>query len=518
MSLSTIGLTIRRAGHDALVTKDYISTNLSAEFYIRVEPNEDDVKKAARTIGIDEGHASSDAVRMKSQQLLEPKLVGALRAVAAQSDFIALHINREHFAQEVSTALREDLGRNGFTLESVTITELNQTPLSEMRVDDIFGASGRETVTNTVIQKNIAVKRKVQEESERTAEIQREQEINVATQNRLMREGKAREEEAAIKAELAKNEALETRDLQRQANIAVELARKERLEQAAGIEKQKVIEAAQVDKERTIEAALVDKQITLTMKAKESAEADAQKASALALREKADQEVITVQQVAEAERQKRVAVVASQKQAEQEKIAADVAAYRKRLEAEALAAAQKATAEGGAEAVKIKAKADAEAAELLAIAVTRQAEAAREAGLKEAEVQREKSAALNSKSPQILLQETALALIQKAPEIIRELVKPAEKITEMKVLQLGGFQANGQSANGEGGVAPFLGNALGPLAKTLLDTSAMMPVVKELMKFADAKNLADLVPSMTAPNGDKTPALGKVAAQTPGKS
>src|SRR5437879_3395075 len=32
ISLSTIGLTIRRAGHDALVTKDYISTNLSAEF------------------------------------------------------------------------------------------------------------------------------------------------------------------------------------------------------------------------------------------------------------------------------------------------------------------------------------------------------------------------------------------------------------------------------------------------------------------------------------------------------
>ena len=38
LSLSTIGLTIRRAGHEALVTKDFISTNLSAEIYIRVEP------------------------------------------------------------------------------------------------------------------------------------------------------------------------------------------------------------------------------------------------------------------------------------------------------------------------------------------------------------------------------------------------------------------------------------------------------------------------------------------------
>lgn len=515
MSLSTIGLTIRRAGHDALVTKDYISTNLSAEFYIRVEPNEDDVKKAARTIGIDEGHASSDSIRAKSQALLEPKLVGALRAVAAQSDFIALHMNREHFAQEVSNALREDLGRNGFTLESVTITELAQTPLSEMRSDDIFGASGRETVTNTVVQKNIAVKRKVQEEAERTAEIQREQEINVAQQTRLMREGKAKEEEAGIKAEIAKNEAVEKRDLQRQAAIAVELAIKEKQEQAAQIEKEKAIEAAKVEKEKTIEAALVDKQITLTMKAKESAEADARKAEALALKEKADQEVLTVQKVAEAERQKRVALVAAEKEAEQAKIAAEVEAYRKKLEADALAAAQKAAAEGRADAqrfdamglsdaVKIKAKAEADAAEMQALSITKLAEAQREAGLKEAEVAREKAAALNAKSPQILLQETVVELIKAAPEIIRELVKPAEQISEIKVLNVQGMSAGGGNGNGasNGAHAPLLGSALGPIAKTMLEASAVMPVLKEVMKFADADQLKGLVERVASPKAE----------------
>jgi uncharacterized membrane protein YqiK len=500
LSLSTIGLTIRRAGHDALVTKDYISTNLSAEFYIRVEPNEDDVKKAARTIGIDEGHASSDAIRAKSQQLLEPKLVGALRAVAAQNDFLALHLNREHFAQEVSNALREDLGRNGFTLESVTITELTQTPLSEMRADDIFGASGRQTVTNTVVEKNILVKRKIQEEAERTAEIQREQEINVATQSRMLREGKAKEEEAAMKAELAKSEAIEARDLQRQATISLERAKKEQTEQAAEIGKAKAIEAAQVDKEKTIEAALVDKQITLTMKAKESAEADAQKASALALREKADQEVITVGKVAEAERQKKIAIVAAEKEAEQQKIAAEVAAYKKKTEAEALAGAQKAAAnaqaesaryesQGQADAVKIKAKADAEAADLQAMSITKLAEAKRAAGLKEAEVLREKIAAQNAKTREIMLQETVMALVESAPAIVRELVKPAEKIAEIKVLQVGGasgFGGGPAGGNGGGGGMPLLGNALGPVAKTILEASAMMPVLKEVMKFADA--------------------------------
>src|SRR5258708_3119990 len=434
MSLSTIGLTIRREGHEALVTKDFISTNLSAEFYIRVEPNEDDIKKAARTIGIDEGHASTDAIRTKAQQLLEPKLIGAIRAVAAQNDFLALHLNREHFGQEVSNALREDLGRNGFTLESVTITELTQTPLSELRSDDIFGASGRETVTNTVVQKNIAVKKKMQEEAERTSEIAREQEINVAQQQRMMREGKAKEEEAAVKAELAKREAIEARDIQREASVSVERARKEQTEQTAAIGKQKAIETAQVDKERTIQAAEVDKQIALIMKAKEAAEADAQKAAAMALREKAEQEVSTVGKVAEAERMKQVAIVAAQREAEQLKIAADVEAYKKRLEAEAAASAQAAAAEGAAQAVRIRAKAEADAAELQTLAITKLATANRLGGLKEAEVLREKNAAANSKSREILLQEAVLMLIQAAPALVREMVKPAERIGEIKVL------------------------------------------------------------------------------------
>ena len=478
MSLSTIGLTIRRASHEALVTKDYISTNLSAEFYIRVEPAEDDVKKAARTIGIDEGHASAEAIRQKSQELLEPKLVGALRAVAAQNDFLALHMNREHFAQEVSKALREDLGRNGFTLESVTITELAQTPLAEMRADDIFGASGRETVTNTVVQKNIAVKRKVQEEAERTAEIAREQEINVATQNRIMREGKAKEEEAAVKAEIAQQEAIQSRDLQRQAAIALEKARKEKTEQAAEIDKQKSVEAAQVDKQRTIEAAKVDKEITLTLKAKESAEADANRAAAQALKAQAEQQVITVGQVAEAEREKQVAIVAAQKAAEQERIRAEVEAYKKKVEAEV-----------SAQSIKIRAQADADAAEKQAQSITRLAEAHREAGLKEAEVQREKLAAANSKSRELFLQETALRLLEVAPSLVRELVKPAERIGEIKVLQLGGVGNGG----GTQPHLPLLGNALGPMMQTILQSSVMMPAMKELMKFVDMNAVAGAV-------------------------
>jgi uncharacterized membrane protein YqiK len=181
--------------------------------------------------------------------------------------------------------------------------------------------------------------------------------------------------------------------------------------------------------------------------------------------------------------------VASQRQAEQEKIAAEVEAFRKKLEAEAQAAAQQASAEGSAQAVKIRAKAEADAAELQALSITKLAEANREAGLKEAEVLRQKNAAANSKSKEILLQEAVLSLIQNAPALVRELVKPAEKIAEIKVLQLGGaLGGSGGDGNGagKGGQLPLLGGALGPVTKSIIEASAVLPMLKEVMKFADA--------------------------------
>jgi len=183
-----------------------------------------------------------------------------------------------------------------------------------------------------------------------------------------------------------------------------------------------------------------------------------------------------------------------------------VAAYQKRVEAEALANAQKAAAEGRADAarldaqgvadaVKIKAKAEADAAEMQATSITKLAEANREAGLKSVEVHRQQVAAQNAKSPEILLAEVAHALIAKSPELMRELVKPAERIGEIKVLQVAGvgFGGGGNGANGDGARVPVLGTALSPIAKTIIEASAMLPVVKEMLRFADVDAMKSLV-------------------------
>ena len=91
----------------------------------------------------------------------------------------------------------------------------------------------------------------------------------------------------------------------------------------------------------------------------------------------------------------------------------------------------------------------------------------------------------------MLLADTVQSLIKSAPDIIRELVKPAERIGEIKVLNVSGGMGGGGGAGGAGaggngaGQFPLLGNALGPVAKSILDASAVMPVVREMLRFAE---------------------------------
>jgi hypothetical protein len=66
------------------------------------------------------------------------------------------------------------------------------------------------------------------------------------------------------------------------------------------------------------------------------------------------------------------------------------------------------------------------------------------------------------------------------------LVKPAERIGEIKVLQMSG---GGGAAGGAPAQNQLLGGALGPMMQTILQTSAMMPAIKEMMKFVEVEQI-----------------------------
>ena len=124
------------AGPHALITKDNLRVDLSAEFYIKVHANTDDILQAARSLGA--RNVQPDAV----SELVQEKLVSALRTVAATKDLVELHSKRDEFASAVQAIVTHDLASNGLTLESVTISSLDQTDPSQLQEKNVFDAQG----------------------------------------------------------------------------------------------------------------------------------------------------------------------------------------------------------------------------------------------------------------------------------------------------------------------------------------------------------------------------------------
>src|SRR6476620_5883874 len=115
VSLETMRLNVERRGPHALITKDNLRVDLSAEFYIKVQASEEDILQAARSLG--NRSVQVDGV----SELVQEKLVSALRTVAATKELVELHAKRDEFAQAVQQIVIHDLAHNGLTLESVTI-------------------------------------------------------------------------------------------------------------------------------------------------------------------------------------------------------------------------------------------------------------------------------------------------------------------------------------------------------------------------------------------------------------
>src|SRR5262245_49615482 len=151
VSLRTFKLQIDRTGPDALITADFLRADVKAVFYVRVQKEEKAIEQAATSLGV----ISSDASSV--QHLIQEKLVSALRTVAATQALHALNAKRAEFAEAVQKIVAEDLKPNGLTLESVTISSLDQAPPESMRPEqNVFDAEGARTITEKVQSQRVA--------------------------------------------------------------------------------------------------------------------------------------------------------------------------------------------------------------------------------------------------------------------------------------------------------------------------------------------------------------------------
>ena len=83
-------------------------------------------------------------------ELLEGKFVDALRSVAAEMTMEEMHEKRGEYIRRVRSAVAEDLLQNGLELESVSLTNLDQTNMEFFNPSNAFDAEGLTRLTEQI--------------------------------------------------------------------------------------------------------------------------------------------------------------------------------------------------------------------------------------------------------------------------------------------------------------------------------------------------------------------------------
>jgi uncharacterized membrane protein YqiK len=518
ISLETARLVVTRRDKDALITKDRFRVDVTVEFYIKVPAEKDRILDAARSLG--DRSLSPEAVK----DLVEAKLVGALRSVAATKMLMELHEDRDGFADGVQSNLKSELIQNGLLLEGVSIVLLDQTDKDALDPNNVFDAIGLREITRTTEaarkEKNeivrvtevqikdqdvTAVKEKLTLEKDMeyaTADQIREVETFRAKQEAETQQYKFEQEQAVREREILKEQAVREADISREQRVQeADIGRDLRVKEAdiqkdkELVVKQQELETTEIAKHLAVEIAERDRQIGVINKEKEKEQQEALRLQTVAEREKEHQNVLIVEKTMEADRQREVAVLHQRAESEQDQV-------EKQIGADALAYE-----------IKKKAQADFEASEQQAKAIERLATAKLADKTAEADGQLKLISARNEIKRDVLVQDAALAFIHGLPSIINETMKPAEKISDIRVLNVtGGGLGNG--GNGDGNFLPSSSIAT-QIVSALLQTGAALPLFKELLKFAniDAENhsVGEVVHALA----EKFPALKSLEKHIP---
>jgi uncharacterized membrane protein YqiK len=458
VNMNTLKLEVIRSGKDSLFTKDRMRVDVVVAFFVRVLPTIEGIANAAQTLG----QRTLDPSALS--QLVEDKFVDSLRAAAVAMTMQELLDKRQDFIQGVQNAVREDLLKNGLELESVSLTRIDQTPMSFFDANNAFDAEGLTRLTE-----------QTQRRARERNEIERDTAVAISKKNFETAQLQLEIDRNKRFAELSQTQDVSAREAEQAAIVAKIRAEKEREAEQAKIEAQRLIREAEVARdqlirqrqaqaEREVSIAQIDQQqatamaeqtkaISLAQKSQEQSHAEAKANEAKADAVRAAQAVITTEQVASAERAKQVALVLAAQEAEQRAIGVKV---------EADAARQ--AAESRAEAIRTLAKANRDNYEV-------------EAAGKQAINQ-----AVNTLSDAQINLQARLALIQALPKIIEESVRPMEKIDSIRIMQVDGLKSGGGAGSAGGSDGAGAGNLAEQAVGAALRYRAYAPVLDKLLQ------------------------------------
>ncbi len=494
VNMNTLRLEVRRANEQALITRDRMRADVTAEFYVRVKPTVDSIANAAQTLGLKTMNPS------ELKELVEGKFVDALRSVAAEMAMEELHEKRVDFVQKVQQVVSEDLLKNGLELESVSLTGLDQTAFEHFNPQNAFDAEGltkltqaiesRRKIRNDIEQEtDLAIKQKNLEaeraklqisREEEYAKLEQEREVSIrrASQMSEIAREQAEKKREAEEAQIASQREVDLKRILSERDIENETIQKERAVREMEISKQRSLEQAEIERQKAIELASQDKAIAVAEKSRAESEAKALADKARAIAVKEEESVVTVRETERAERVKQVELVMARQQAEKEAIQIIVAADAEKKAAEDQAESLRVVAQGQADKDRLSAQGQADAEILLASAKERSYQV-------EAEGKKAINAAANMLSAEQIAMQVRLALIQQLPEIIAQSVKPMEQISDIKILQVNGL--NGASAHSAEGDSPNGTSLPDQVVNSALRYRAQAPLLDSLLNEIGVK-------------------------------
>ena len=483
INMQSMKVTVARSKSDSFITKDRMRVDITADFYIRVGEDRESISRAAQTLG----KKTIDLRELTG--LIEGKLIATLRSVASSMEMKELHEKRDEFSSQVKNAIEADLSKNGLQLESVSLTSLDQTAKEFFNENNAFDAEGLTSLTQTIEERKklrndiersteVQIAQKNYETQSEKFEIQRKQAEAEATQQTKIANFQAEQE--ALRAKEAESRRKEAEEAKIVANKAIEEAQinKARAIETVEIEKARAIREAEINKEKAVELANQSKNIEIAKKVEEEAAAKTLANEKKALEAASFEKIKTSSETEQAERAKKLALIEAQKEAEQLSIEKTVAAKAEKEAEENLAEAAKIKAMGASEALKIKATAEAEAIKITAEANRLNYEV-------EAKGKTEINNAENIVSAEILENRFKLALIEFMPQIIAQVVKPAEKIDSIKIVQMAGMGGANQGvigSNTNGGVSNAGASLSDQIVNASLNYKVNAPIIDDLMK------------------------------------
>ncbi len=467
VNMNTLRLEVSRGREKALITKDRMRVDVIAEFYVRVAAEPKAVAAAAQTLGL----RTMEPEQLK--ELVEGKFVDALRTAAAEMTMEELHEKRGAYVKRVRETVAEDLTKNGLELEAASLTQLDQTGMEFFNPSNAFDAEGLTRLTEQIEhrkkQRNdveqdtlIAIRNKNLEAEKLSLDIdregeyarlnqQREVEIARARQRAEVTTERAQREQASEGAQIAAKQAIDAARIRSEQSIEQERIQKERSVQAAEIERRKSLELA--EQQRAIAVAHESKAQSEAQAAADLARADAVTA---------EERVFTAREVEMAERKKAIDLIGARQSAERDALRLTVAAH----------AEKEASADRG-HAIRAQAEADADADKIKTIALRIRAEI-------EAEAQRLMNEAHNMLTPEARMSALRMRLVEKAEGIIRESVRPMERIEGIKILHVDGLGGSGGGGDGSGNHGG--GNFADGVVNSALRFRAQAPLVDQLLR------------------------------------